>query len=332
MSTIAHIEKILTNFDLKLANYEVINIEEKKGWSARFLFLIVEKNNQFVLKGKSKEQLAGYKSDIVISDFLKTKGFDVRTSIKTLNGDYHYVEDDIYWDLKTYITGSVEEFADYTNTSVTSLAQCNITYIKASLNSSQLAELGLEYKDFLKNEDTIAGILKHKDVLKSVIGESPDTFAHWLHFARDEIGQILDKNTDSCIIHNDLNNKNILLDLTTMQVISFIDWDHGCISTPLKDILEPINMFYDFIPINYEDYKALYLSEIRKSYELRLSESELNLLQVYFYALNKWKYITFFANLITELGNTTQEQHIFEDQVKSQLAKLNNLAQRCNVL
>lgn len=331
MSMTAQVENILSNFDVSLSNYEIVNIEEKKGWSSKFLFLIVEKTAQFVLKGKSKDQLGGYLADIAISTYLKEKGFEVRTSIQTHDGKYHYIEDDIYWELKTYVAGSVEEFVNYTEDSVKTLAKLNISYINTSLNSKDIHNLQLETKDFLANEDMIQTILKYKDTLKSVIGNESETFADWLHFARDEIQHILTKNTDISIIHNDLNNKNILLDLTTMHVTSFIDWDHGCISTSLKDILEPVNMFYDFVLPNYDTLRDTYLNEIKHNYDLRISDSELNLLQVYFYALNKWKYITFFAKLITDLGNTTNELPIFEEQVRSQLSKLKDLGKRCNV-
>jgi thiamine kinase-like enzyme len=331
MNLTAQVENILSKFDVSLSNYEIVNIEEKKGWSSKFLFLIVEKRAQFVLKGKSKDQLGGYLSDIAISTYLKDKGFEVRTSVQTHDGSYHYVEDEIYWELKTYVAGSVEEFVNYTEESVKSLADLNISYIKSSLNSKDIYNIGLENKDFLANEDMIETILKYKDTLKSVIGNESEVFADWLHFARDEISQILTKNSDMSIIHNDLNNKNILLDLTTMHVTSFIDWDHGCVSTPLKDILEPVNMFYDFVLPSYDTLRSTYLNEIKHNYDLRISESELNLLQVYFYALNKWKYITFFAKLITDLGNTTNELSIFEEQVSLQLAKLKDLGKRCNV-
>ena len=331
MSTTAQVEHILSQFAVDLSNYEVINIEEKKGWSSKFLFLIVEKNAQFVLKGKSKDQLGGYLSDIAISSYLRQRGFEVRTSFKTHDDKYHYIEDDIYWDLKTYVAGSVEEFVNYTDESVKALAHLNISYIKSSLNSKDIHDLQLENKDFLANEDMIQTILNYKTCLKSVIGNAPELYADWLHFAREEIGQILRKNTDVSIIHNDLNNKNILLDLTTMHVTSFIDWDHGCISTPLKDILEPVNMFYDFVLPKYEKHRSIYLTEIKKDYALSISEAEVDLLQVYFYALNKWKYITFFAKLITDLGNTTNELHIFEEQVRSQLSKLQDLGKRCKV-
>ncbi len=331
MSMVAQVESILSNFDVSLSKYEIVNIEEKKGWSSKYLFLIIEKSAQFVLKGKSKDQLGGYLSDIAISSYLKERGFEVRTSIQTHDGKYHYIEDGIYWELKTYVAGSVEEFVNYTEDSVETLAKLNISYINASLNSKDIHNLRLETKDFLDNEDMVQLILKYKDTLRGVISNESETFADWLHFAREEIQRILTKNTDISIIHNDLNNKNILLDLTTMRVTSFIDWDHGCISTPLKDILEPANMFYDFVLPRYTTLRSTYLTQIRAIYDLRVNDSELNLLQVYFYALNKWKYITFVAKLITELGNTTNELLIFEEQVRSQLSKLKDLGKRYSV-
>jgi len=92
-----------------------------------------------------------------------------------------------------------------------------------------------------------------------------------------------------------------------------------------------VNMFYDFVLPSYDTLRSTYLAQIRANYDIRISDSELNLLQVYFYALNKWKYITFFAKLITDLGNTTNELPIFEEQVRSQLSKLKDLGKRCNV-
>ena len=331
MNFTTQIENILSCFDIELSNFEIINIEEKKGWSSRYLYLIVEKNNQFVLKGKDKDQLGGYLSDIAISNFLKANGFDARISIKTKDDKYHFLSENLYWELKTYVAGSVEEFANYTDKSVKSLAEVNISYIKSSLNNKSINTLGLEKKDFLDIKELKATIINYKDILKSVIGSSPDLFEDWFHFAHDEIKLILNKNTDISIIHNDLNNKNILLDLSSMKVTSFIDWDHGCISTTLKDITEPINMFYDFVIDRYDELKLIYLNEIKKHYSLKVSETELDFLQVYFYALNKWKYINFFAKLIRDLGNSTNELTVFEEQIHTQFNKLNDLGSRCNV-
>jgi hypothetical protein len=321
----AQIEEILSHFDLNLENYEIVNLEEKKGWSAKFLYLIVEQKEQFILKGKSADQLSGFMADIEISNFLLNQGFKVRQPVKTKSGNYHYVHSDIHWDLKNYIPGSVEEFAKYTKDSIISLADINIKYIKASLNNSEINTLDLAAKNILDNEDIVNKIKAHKQILHPVIGDEPNLFIDWLHFARDELIKTLAKNTDFSIIHNDLNNKNIVLDLHTMHVTSFIDWDHGCISTPLKDITEPLNMFYDFIPEKYDDFRIIYIEKVKDEYDLKIADSELDLLQVYFYALNKWKYITFFTKLMEELGDSTGEYSEFEEIVRIQHRKLKDL-------
>lgn len=329
--TTAQIENILDQFDVKISNYEVVNIDEKKGWSAKFLFLIIEKNVQYILKGKSKEQLAGYLDDIEISNFLSSLGFSVRTAIKTPSSDYHYIQDDIYWDLKTYVPGSVMQFSDYIDESIISLAKVNTTYIKVSLNNASLKGLNLKTKDFSNSTDALNSLEMYKEVLRSIIGGSTENFAYWLRFAQNEVKTILAHNPDFSIIHNDLNHKNILLDLDTMKVVSFIDWDHGCISTPLKDILEPINMFYDFVPQKYEHVRKIYLDTIRTDYDLKITDSELSFMQVYFYTLSKWNYITTFAKLISELGNSTNELTAFENVVVTQLAKLKEIGKHYNL-
>lgn len=332
MLTTSEVEKVLEHFDVELSNFEIVNIEEKRGWSSRFLFLIIEHSEQFVLKGKSEEQLAGYLADIAISDFLKEKGFEAREAIKTKEGKYHFIDEEIHWDLKTYVPGSVENFAEYTDESVVSLAQINTSYINASLNNPEVKGLGLEVMDFLDIGVTLQGFAKYKDILCSVVGNEPEKFSEWFQFAQVEISKILGKQNDFSISHNDLNHKNILLDLHTNRVTSFIDWDHGCIATPLKDIVEPINMFYDFVPERYEHMRTIYLKKIAEGFGLRCSQAELNLLQVYFYALNKWKYMTFFAKLIDEVGDTSNELSMFEDVIRTQLDKVNNMGKLYRIL
>ena len=331
MLTTAQIEHILDNFNQTFENFEIINIEEKKGWSSRYLYLIVEHNSQFVLKGKSKDQLSGFMADIEISNFLKEKGFSVRESILTKTGEVHQVVDDIYWELKSYVTGSVEEFVNYTDQTVTSLAKLNAIYITSSLNSPVLSSLKLDTVSFPNHEEIVTKINTATDTLNRVIGNESKEATDWFRFAGEELKTIFTKNTDKSIIHNDLNSKNILLDLNTMSVTSFIDWDHGCISTPLKDMLEPVNMFYDFVPEKYDSLKQIYLTEFSKYYKTNLTQTELDFIQVYFYALSKWKYITFFANLIKDLGDSTGELEIFQNQIKSQLAKLKDLGKKCKV-
>jgi len=331
MLTTAQIEEILSQFQIDLSNFDIVNIEEKKGWSSRYLFLIVEHNDQFLLKGKSEEQLSGYIADTEISDFLKSKGFNTRDSIKTKSGEHHFIQDDIYWDLKTYIPGSVVHFAEYNDISIISLAQVNTSYLNSSLNNHQIKSLRLEERDVLDIKPVIEDLTKHKNTLAGVIGNEPKKFNEWFNFAQNELTKILMQNTDFSIIHNDLNNKNILLDLNSDKVTSFIDWDHGCISTPLKDVVEPINTFYDYAPEAYEHMREIYFKEINNSYQINLSEAELNLLQTYLYALNKWKYISFFAQLIKNDENTAKEVAEFEDVVRTQLSKLNGMGRLYNV-
>ncbi len=332
MLTTAQIETILTEFQVELSNFEIINIEEKKGWSSKYLFLVVEHSAQYVLKGKTRDQLTGYIADIEISNFLISKGFSARSSIKTKAGEYHFEQDGIYWELKTYIPGSVTNFVDYTDTSIISLAQVNTSYINASLNSSLIKDLQLEVRDIFNIKDTVAKLVSHKDILFSIVGDEPQRFIEWFSFAQTELSKILKKSPDFSIVHNDLNNKNILLDLHTDKVTSFIDWDHGSISTPLKDILEPLNTFYDYVPEKYEYMRDVYLKEIKASYQIQISESELNLLQVYFYALNKWEYIAFFVKMIEDVGDTSNELARFEDVVRTQLGKLTSLGKLHRVL
>lgn len=330
MNTTAQIEDILDQFDVNLSNYEIVNIDEKKGWSAKHLYLIVEKNEQFILKGKSEDQLAGYLEDIEISNFLSPLGFNVRTPIKTRDGEYYFLKDYIYWDLKTYIPGSVLDFNEYTDDTVISLAAKNTSYINASLNNPSINKLKLKVKDYSDVKDMLDKIHTHKEILDGVGDSETQMFFNWFNFAQEEVGKILRNNPDFSIIHNDLNNKNILLDLESMEVVSFIDWDHGCISTPLKDIIEPINEFYDFIPQRFDHVRQIYVDAIKSNYQLTITDSELDFLQVYFYTLNKWNYIITFARLISELGNTTNELEIFEDVISTQLAKLKEIGKRYN--
>lgn len=321
----AQIESILDNFDIRLENFEIVNLEEKKGWSARFLYLIVEKNEQFILKGKSQDQLAGFLSDISISKYLTEKGFLMRLPVKTKMGDYHYVEDFVHWDLKSYVPGSVEEFSNYTLDTVKSFAEVNIKYIKASLNDPKLSKLNLEPKDFLDTQILENKIQQYATILHSVIGDEAILLLQWLNEVKPKIKQILSKNTDFSLIHNDLNNKNILLDLHSMQVMSFIDWDHGCISSPLKDIVEPANMFFDFVEQKYKEFREAYFNVVNSLYDIKITSKELNVLEVYFYALTKWKHIVFFTKLMDELGDSTGEYEEFENIVKFQHKKFIDL-------
>lgn len=325
MISTAQVEQILDKFNIELANFDIVNLEEKKGWSSKFLYLIVEQDEQYLLKGKYKDQLEGFLSDILISDYLSSKGFSVREAIKSKEGNYHFIDNDIFWELKSYIPGSVEDFTEYTEETVRSLAKINISYINASLNNEDAGKLGLDIKDFSSIEDKMVSFMTNKEILTNIIGDATNISMEWFKFAQVEAKKIITKNKDWSIIHNDLNNKNILLDLKSNNVTHFIDWDHGCISTPLKDILEPLNMFFDFVPQKYENLRSVYLNEITKKYNLQISDSEVNFLQVYFYALNKWNYIAFFAKLIKDVGNSTNELADFENVVKTQLNNLDKL-------
>jgi hypothetical protein len=293
--------------------------------------LIVEKEAQFILKGKSNEQIAGYLYDIEISNYLLPHGFSVRTAIKTHEGNFHYEEDGTFWELKTYIPAAVVDFGEYNDNTLISLAELNTSYINTSLNRDSITKLNLKARDFSDITETVGNILQYHDILKPLIGETTEMFTEWFNFAHKVVKTILDKHADYSIIHNDLNNKNILLDLDTMKVVSFIDWDHGCISTPLKDIIEPINMFYDLVPQNYDQMRLKYLDAIKSRYQLRVNDSELNLLEVYFYTLNKWNYITTFARFIKELGNSTNELSSFENVIVTQVMKLKDIGKKYSI-
>lgn len=331
MVNTVQLEEILGQFEIKLSNYEIVNIDEKKGWSAKYLYLIVEKNRQFILKGKSNNQIAGVLDEIIISSYLNSHGFTVRTPIKTKTNEYHLLKNDIYWDLKTYIPAAVLNFSEYNNETVNSLASLNTQYIKASLNDPSIKNLGIKTKDYSDISETLENIILYHNILENVLGNTPKLFLEWFIFAQKEVKEILNTNKDFSIIHNDLNNKNILVDLDSMKVVSFIDWDHGCISTPLKDIIEPINMFYEFAPQSYEQMRSEYLGAIKANYTITIPDSKLIFLQVYFYTLNKWNYILTFAKLISELGNSTNEKADFENVIKNQILKLNEIGKKYNI-
>lgn len=322
------IEEVLNQFDVDISNFDVVNIEEKKGWSSVYLYLIVQKETQYLLKGKSKEQLAGYMADIIISDYLASKDFLARVSIRTKSGDYHFVEGDIHWELKTYIPGAVVPFESYTQNSIVSLAKVNLAYINASLNLDEVNNLKLRKLDILDSTEIQENITENKSVLSTLIGTKPIDFLDWIRSTQEILANLLLRYNDFCIVHNDLNNRNILLDLETNNVISFIDWDHGCIANPLKDIIEPINNFFDYSEATYPKYRTIYLETVADYYDLKLNQKELDLLQLYLYGLNKWKYILLFAKWIKELGNSTNELTRFENEIIENTEKFDRLARQ----
>lgn len=87
------------------------------------------------------------------------------------------------------------------------------------------------------------GDLGGPDGLPEWVAAHEDRFAHW---APDELSglravaadaqALLDTVTRSCLVHSDLNPKNLLIDADTLTITGVVDWEHAHAGHPFTDL------------------------------------------------------------------------------------------------
>lgn len=313
----ATIENILSKFNKDITNYEIINLEELQGWSSKYLYLIVSEDDDYILKGKTDEQMAGFEQENNISDLLKRNNFLTRDAINTIDNKSFYRAQNVNWTLKTYIPGSAGNTEEYTSNTISTMAALMGNYLTLTLNQQHLKQdLLLNTLCIDKNLYT-NNILPNVQALQNYIPDEINVIHAWHNEFYSLINNLFEKNTDFAVIHNDINTKNILIDHKTKNTITYIDWDHVIYGSPLKDICDTLNMFYDYLSIEkYTEFREIFITELNKKYKIKLTSLEIELLQKFFYTQAKWSAILFYFRLLQQLGNTTNEQTRFENEIK----------------
>ncbi|MFC1722171.1 phosphotransferase [Patescibacteria group bacterium] len=312
--TEAQLEKVITQFDVKISDYEIINLEKFQGWSSRYLFLIVSSEN-YLLKAKSADQLKGYSNAVEISNALNEKGIKTRLPILTKNKEIFHKDGKYYWSLMTYLPGSAAHTEEYNEDTVISLAKQLIKHFNA-FPYVENSKSNLKVPTEVSNMEILNDFYKEKELLAK-IGVTENGFeTHYKKLAENH-GKFLQNINVSTLIHNDINPRNILIDHNTKKVVALIDWDHGVYGNPLKDISDTISIFYDYLSnAKANEYKKLFLDNFTSKWFDSIEKELINHAITFYYTKAKWQSILFYLGLLKKYGNSKGEEARFISEMK----------------
>lgn len=323
-----YIENILNEFAIDIKNYEIINLKEMQGWSTSYLYLITSSLGDYIFKVKTEEQFKGYSEEVIISDFLHSQGKVVRKSILTKTGETYVKKDDCYWCLLSFVPGAAAHVDEYTEKTVADLAQELSGYIMLSMNRAEVLEkLKLPFSEPKNPQLVFERVLAEKRFLSEVITSDISRFEEWYKVGCLGCHKIIDDYKNVSIIHNDINPKNILFDHTSKDIICFIDWDHGCFGSPLKDVFDTISMFYDYLDnTKARRFSKLFLENINSEILNGITDTDFGRLFQYFYTYAKWKSVLFYADLLKKYNNQYGERDRYIFEINSLVDKWLNMS------
>jgi thiamine kinase-like enzyme len=311
------IESIITNFDAKITEYEIIDIEKYQGWSSKHLYLLVTPEEDFVLKAKSTEQILGYDNEVTVSNALLDVGILTRRPILTKDGKLFSEQYGYFWCLMTYIPGASSHVNEYSEGTVKSLAEHINQYVLASNSNDRLKNLNLKQTIKKSELEILDEFFKQGNYLES-IGILKITEIKDIHLCLKEGNKRFENSLKTkSIIHNDVNSRNILMDHKSKDVIALIDWDHVRYGNPLKDLSDAISIFYDTLPLDKASkYKKFFYSSFTSPWFKEIDKEAVEYHLVLYYTIAKWQAILFYLGLLRKYDNKYGERDRFIYEMK----------------
>ncbi len=316
------IEEILEKFDYSISEYEIIDMEEYKGWSSEYLYLIVSASDNFVLKAKTLEQTAGYDNEVKVSFELINNKVPSRLPIITKKGTLFHEQYGYHWCLMTYIPGAASHITEYNEKTVKSLAKHIDQYIVSAVSGSSLANLKLNESKKKSELSIITRLYSEKAYLeeKGFLNIAHiDTLYSTLIDGHNKF--LKDLKVES-IIHNDINPRNILIDHKSKEVVSLIDWDHVKYGNPLKDLSDAVTMFYDYFPIEVAtSFRDTFYNSFNSKWYTGIKTEAVEYAFLFYYTVSKWRAILFYLDLLREYDNKYGEKEKFINEIKQNYSK-----------
>ncbi len=324
--TDADIISVIEKFNAKITEFEIIDLEELKGWSSEHLFLIVAQDENYILKAKTQEQITGYDNEISVTNKLLEKGVVTRRSVLTLENNAFFEGFGYFWCLMTYIPGAPAHIEEYDKTTVKSLAEHIDQYVKASLLDQNLQHIDIHEIPHQNHTETLENFMSEITYMtdRNIIN-TDNLDAVYQSLINGSRAMLENQNLKS-IIHNDINPRNILIDHKTKNVISLIDWDHVKYGNPLKDVSDAVAIFYDFLDVDKaNDYKNIFYKSILSEWFTNLKVETIEFAFFYYYTVSKWRAVLFYMELLKKYGNQYGEEKRFINEIKHNFDKWTNI-------
>ncbi len=316
------LQTVISKFNADITEYEIIEMDKYQGWSSTHLYLVVSADNNYILKAKTENQIAGYDNEVKICNALRQIHIQTRCPILTTDGKIFYKDKDFYWCLMTYIAGGTSHVNEYTETTVSSLAKCIEEYIRISNTESKLAMLDLKTRAAQKDIQALDQFIKEQQTLEKLKIVKGDTIKEIYTVLKGGFKQELEQIKQTSLIHNDINPRNILIDHASKEVISLIDWDHGCYGRTLKDISDAVAIFYDYLPITKANtYKKQFYANLTAPWFTTMDPETVELAFLFYYTVSKWRTILFYLDLLKKYDNKYGEEKRFINEMKQTYTK-----------
>jgi len=318
----SEIKSIISNFDVSISEYEIVDMEVFQGWGTKHLYLLTSPNESFILKAKTIDQIAGYDDEVKICNALLKCGIQSRRPVLTKDGEIFYQKDEFNWSLMTYITGTPSYCGEYNENTIRSLAEHINQYVLGSLTNKNLQNLDI--KEDLAEEDMkiMERLVKEEKTLKSNDVLNGTSITNLFTFIKTGYQKHLQGSQLRSVIHNDVNARNILIDHNTKNVVSLIDWDHVRYGNPLKDLSYAIAIFYDNLPFDTANkYKEIFYKSFTSEWFTSLNKNTVDFAFVFYYTFAKCQSILFYLNLLKKYDNKYGEEKRFVNEMKNTYSK-----------
>ncbi len=295
--------KILSHFNIN--NVKAVNPFLWDGWSSHKLYLIETEKERYLLKSKKQDHSESLIKASNITNYLHDAGLPfISQPIRTKHNKLFYTDaDNNWWELQTYMEGSIIPAEETNEKHVTSLAKALASYHKLFIDQEVLAkslfipkstEYTYDFRDekLEKERNRYANILSQELLIDT---KRYKNFFDQYVIAFEKIQKLI-KNINptehkKTLIHRDLGG-NVLFNKTSKEVAAIIDWDLAQFGDLVVDICAVSgvikNSLNDLFIESYDSY-------------IKLSEQELKFIPVYkymsFVKSNKW-WITYNIKLL----------------------------------
>lgn len=313
----SQIQQIISDFTENIQEYEIIDMERYKGWSSQYLYLLVSADNNYILKGKTAEQIDGYDNEVKVSEALIKNNIESRKPIMTTEGNIFLQKFGYYWCLMTYIPGAPSHVNEYDENTVKSLAEHINQYVVASMVDANLNNLNLKPPAKQNSTRVLEQFYGAKESLEKLGILKGGDIQELFNSIKNGRDKYLTESNLVSIIHNDINPRNILIDHTTRNVIALIDWDHVRYANPLKDISDAISIFYDFLPLEMaQEYRKLFYKSFTTEWFTNIDARTVDFAFLFYYSVAKWRAILFYLDLLNKYDNQYGEKDRFINEMQ----------------
>ncbi len=310
------LEEILQSFGIDRIE-KITDLKNKQGWSSKFLFKIKTKDKKYLLKGKSSDQLNGIDRAIKVANFLLEKNIKVRKPIKNKKGNYLLKKESLEWLLTTYIEGATFETAKLTEKTFESLAIVMVNYLPLTMGKKEIVEKlnvpKIGFEEILNKKEQIK---QYNQVLKSTLEKEIKLFELFLQNFNESLNSNKFSNLKCALIHNDISNKNLVVNTDTKKVKAVIDWDHAIYTYAIKEVIYALKLAEKYPKSKKEKCRKIFLSTLKQ--KIQINYELIDTLYFVYKTNFIWNTIFFHANLIKELGNTTGEEEKFREIIKQE--------------